>query len=79
MLGLQVLSFMGVKHIEAFGHSLLVVQQIPSIFQCLSGSLNAYFDKCLEIIALFDDFIVQHVYRDENIVANNLAQQAYGF
>jgi hypothetical protein len=70
---------MGVKHIEAFGDSLLVVQQIPSTFQCLNGSLNAYFDKCLEILALFDDFIVQHVYRDENIVANDLSQQAYGF
>jgi hypothetical protein len=35
--------------------------------------LNAYLDKCLKIIALFDDFTVQHIYRDENIVANDLA------
>jgi ribonuclease HI len=79
LLGLQILSFMGVKHVEAFGDSLLVVQQIVSTFQCLGGSLNAYLDKCLEIIALFDNFTVQHVSRDENIVANDLAHQASGF
>jgi hypothetical protein len=42
-------------------------------------SLNAYLDKCLEIIALFDDFTMQHFSSDENTVANNLAQQASGF
>jgi hypothetical protein len=49
------------------------------VFQCFDGSLNAYLDRCLEIIALFDDFTVQHVSRDENTVANDLAQQASGF
>jgi hypothetical protein len=33
----------------------------------------------LDIIALFDDFTVQHVSRDENTVVNDLAQQASGF
>jgi ribonuclease HI len=58
LLGLQILSSIGVKHVEAFGDSMLVVQQIVSTFQCLDGSLNAYLDKYLEIIALFDDFTV---------------------
>jgi ribonuclease HI len=79
LLGLQILSSMGIKHIEAFGGSLLVVQQVAGVFQCFDGSLNVYLDKCLEIIALFDDFTVQHVSRDENIVANGLAQQASCF
>jgi ribonuclease HI len=70
---------MGIKHVEAFGDSLLVVQQVVGMFQCFDGSLNAYFDKCLEIIALFDDFTVQHVSRNENTVANDLARQASGF
>jgi Mlc titration factor MtfA (ptsG expression regulator) len=41
--------------------------------------LQAYFDKCLEIIATFDDFTIQHVSRDENTIVNNLAQRASGF
>jgi ribonuclease HI len=79
LLDLQILSSLGVKHAKAFGDSLLVVQQISSIYQCFDGSLNAYLDKCLEIIASFDDFIVQDVSRDKNTVTNDLAQQASGF
>jgi hypothetical protein len=70
---------MGVKHVKAFGDSLLVMQQVADVFQCFDRSLNAYLDKCLEIIVLFDYFTVQHVSRDENTVVNNLAQQASGF
>jgi ribonuclease HI len=79
LLELHILSSMGVKHEETFGDSLLVVQQIASTFQCFDGSLNTYLDKCIEIIALFNDFIVQHVSRDENTVVNDLTQQASGF
>jgi ribonuclease HI len=79
LLGLQILSSMGVKHVEAFGDSLLVMQQIVGTFQYLDGSLNEYLDKCLEITALFDDFTVQYVSRDENTVVNDMAQQASSF
>jgi hypothetical protein len=32
LLGLQVLSSMGIKHVEVFGDSMLVVQQVDGIF-----------------------------------------------
>jgi hypothetical protein len=70
---------MGIKHVEAFDDLLLVVQQVADVFQCFDESLNAYLDKCLEIIALFNDFTMHHVSRDENTVANDLAQQASCF
>jgi hypothetical protein len=63
MLGLQILSFIGIKHVEPFGDSLLVMQQVVGVFQCFDGSLNTYLDKCLEIIALFDNFTVQHIFQ----------------
>jgi hypothetical protein len=70
---------MDVKNVEIFSDSLLVVQQIVDVFQCFYGSLNTYLDKCLKIIGLFDDFTVQHIFKDENTLTNNLAQQASGF
>jgi ribonuclease HI len=73
LLGLEILGSMGVKHVEAFGDSLLIVEQVVGTYQCFNGSLNTYLDKCLKIIALVDDFIVQHVSRDKNRVANDLA------
>jgi hypothetical protein len=69
---------MGVKHVEAFGDPLLVVQQVDNVFQCFNRSLNAYLDKCLKIIALFHHITVQFVSMDENTVANGVAQQASG-
>jgi ribonuclease HI len=73
MLGLQILSSIGVKSVKAFGDSVLVIQQVVDVFQCFDGSLNVYLDKCLKIITLFDDFTVQHVSRDGNTLMNNLA------
>jgi hypothetical protein len=64
---------MGVKHVEAFADLLLVVLKIAGMFQYFVGLLNTYLDKCLEVIAPFDDFTVQHVSRDENTIANDLA------
>jgi ribonuclease HI len=79
LFGLQMLHDMGVKHVEAYGDSLLVVQQVSKVCQCLNGSLNAYLDKCLDIISCVDEFVIYHVPREENPKANALAQQASGY
>ena len=54
LFGLEFLQSMGVKRVEAFEDSLLVVQQVSKVCQCYNGSLNAYLDKCLNIISSFD-------------------------
>ena len=51
---------MGVKHVEAHGDSLLVVQQVSKVCQCYNESLNAYLDRCLDIISCFDEFVIQY-------------------
>ena len=78
-LAWNFLQFIGVKHVEAFGDSLLVVQQVSKVCQCYNGSLNAYLDKCLDIISSFDEFIIKHIPREENGKSNTLAQQASGY
>jgi hypothetical protein len=42
LFGLQILHDMGVKHVEAYGDSFLVVQQVSKVCQCLNSSLNAW-------------------------------------
>jgi ribonuclease HI len=79
LFGLKFLQSMGVKHVEAFGDSLLVVQQVSKVYQCYNGSLNAYLDKCLDIISSFDEFIIKHIPMEENGKANTMAQQASGY
>ena len=70
---------MGVKHVETFGDSLLIVQQVYGKYQCLDGSSDAYLDRCLDVIATFDKFAIHHIYRHENSRANVLPQQASGY
>jgi hypothetical protein len=79
LFGLQTLVDMGVKDIDAYGDSLLVVQQIKGEFQCFDGLLNSYLDRCLDIIKSLDTFTIQHIPREENSRANCLAQQASGY
>jgi ribonuclease HI len=79
LFGLIMLRSIGVKHVEAYGDSLLVVQQVAGEFQCLEGSLRACLDACLDIISSFAKFQIQHVPRHENQRANMLAQQASGY
>jgi ribonuclease HI len=79
LFGLVILESMDVKHVKAFGDSLLVVHQVSGKYQCLDGSLNAYLDKCLDIIARFDEFFIHHIYRPKNSRDNDLAQQASGY
>ena len=79
LFGLEFLQSMDVKHVEAFGDSLLVVQQVSKVCQCYNGALNAYLDKCLDIISCFDEFVIRHIPREDNQKANALAQQASGY
>ena len=64
---------MVVKHVEAFGDFLLIVQQVSGLCQCFDGSLNAYLDKCLDIISFLDDLSILHIPKCENYKANDLA------
>jgi hypothetical protein len=70
---------MDVQHVLALGDSLLIVQQVTCVYQCLEGSLNIYLDKCLDIIKQCAEFQNQHIPRHENYKANTLAQQALGY
>jgi ribonuclease HI len=78
LFGLELLNYMGVKHVKALGDSQLVVQQVLEKYQCLDGTLNSYLEKCCSIIHSFDEFSIRHISRFENYRANNLAQDASG-
>jgi hypothetical protein len=56
LFGWIMLRSKGVKHVKAYGDSLLVEQQVASEFQCLEGSLRACLDACLNIIGSLSEF-----------------------
>jgi ribonuclease HI len=80
LFGLEFLASMKVRHVEAFCDSFLVVHQVSGECQYLEGSLNAYLDKCIDVIKFnFDEFSIHLIPRHENYRANNLAQGASGY
>jgi hypothetical protein len=52
---------------------------VSKICQCYNRTLNAYLDKCLDIISCYDEFVIRHIPREDNEKANTLAQQASGY
>ena len=60
LFGLEFLQSIGVKHVDAFGDSLLVVQLVSKVCQCqcYNGYLDVYLDKCIDIISSFDEFVM---------------------
>lgn len=79
LFGLKHLRDMGVKGLDAFGDSLLVVQHVKGEFQCLDGLLRSYLDNCMDLVKKMDTFSISHVPRSKNGRANFLAQQASGY
>jgi ribonuclease HI len=71
--GLEFLRDLGARDMDVFGDSNLIMQQIRGDSQCLDGVLNSYWDKCLDIIKLFDTFTIKHIPQEENSRANLLA------
>jgi ribonuclease HI len=41
LFGYQILHDMGVKYVEAYNDSLLVMQQVCKVCQCLNGPFNS--------------------------------------
>jgi ribonuclease HI len=74
--GHEFLRDLGARDVDVFGDSNLIMQQIKGDSQYLDGVLSSYWDKCLDIIKLFDMFSIKHIPREENSWANRLAQQA---
>jgi ribonuclease HI len=73
LFGLELLDYVGVKYVKAFGYSQLVVQQVLEEYQCLDGTLNSYLEKCWDMIRCFDKFHIRHITRADSCRANNLA------
>ncbi|XP_004304980.1 PREDICTED: uncharacterized protein LOC101315261 [Fragaria vesca subsp. vesca] len=78
IIGLEILLDLGVREVQIFGDSLLVVNQLVEKFKCLSSSIEPYLCKAFEVLDRFDDVYIEHIPREFNFAANELAQVASG-
>ncbi|XP_062028318.1 uncharacterized protein LOC133744193 [Rosa rugosa] len=76
IIGLEVLLEMGVRDVQILGDSLLVINQLRKRFKCISFALVPYLNRTLELLDQFDDVDLEHIPRERNFTANELAQLA---
>ncbi|XP_072071877.1 uncharacterized protein [Arachis hypogaea] len=75
-MGLELLLERGVKNVEIFRDSQLVVRQVSLEYRCVSENLRKYFNVATKLLSEFDNVIVRQVPRELNQEANELAQIA---
>ena len=74
---MELLVAIGAIHIEAFGDSLWVVQQISKGYQCFDKSLIVDLEVCLDAKFTLGCSKIVHISRHDN--SKELAQQASGY
>ena len=76
IIGLEILKEMGVSTVEIKGDSLLVLNQLAGKYNCNNISLALYCMIATQLMQDFDDVALQHVPRELNHEANEMAQVA---
>ncbi|CAL9012723.1 unnamed protein product [Prunus brigantina] len=69
---------LGIQSVEILGDSMLVLKQIAGEYKCLSPSLAVYLVAARNLLTEFREATWEHIPREENFAANELAQLATG-
>ncbi|KAI5339013.1 hypothetical protein L3X38_018285 [Prunus dulcis] len=78
IIGLEMLAELGIQSVEILGDSMLVLKQIAGEYKCLSPSLAVYLVAARNLLTEFREATWEHIPREENLAANELAQVASG-
>mmetsp|Transcript_27079 Transcript_27079/g.54721 ORF Transcript_27079/g.54721 Transcript_27079/m.54721 type:complete len:427 (-) Transcript_27079:50-1330(-) len=70
-------------HVQIYGDSNLIIQQLKGIYQCKNGNIRPLFQQCKALIEELkgigggkNSVLCEHVYRERNKVADALANEA---
>ncbi|KAL6214014.1 hypothetical protein ACLB2K_013452 [Fragaria x ananassa] len=78
IIGLEMLLDLGAQDVDILGDSLLVINQLRGKFQCISFTLVPFMERALELLDRFPTVSLEHISRERNFAANELAQIATG-
>ncbi|XP_016650487.1 PREDICTED: uncharacterized protein LOC107881363 [Prunus mume] len=78
IIGLEMLVELGIQSVEILGDSMLVLIQIAGEYKCLSTSLVVYLVAARNPLSEFREATWEHIPREENLAANEMAQITTG-
>lgn len=76
IMGLKTSLELGIRKIRVLGDSDLVCKQMNGEWRCKKDSLKKFFFVALKLKREFDSFQIQHIFREENEEADQLANRA---
>jgi len=76
LVGLQLAHEMGVRYLEAYGDSKLIINQIKGEYEVRHGDLVPYYHAVIKTANLFEGFYIGHVSRSQNTKVDALAALA---
>ena len=76
LIGMQIADEIGVKNLEAFGDSKLIVNQVRGEYEVRHENLIPYYNATISIVEKFRNFYIDHVSRQQNTHADALASLA---
>ncbi|KAI5312689.1 hypothetical protein L3X38_041863 [Prunus dulcis] len=76
IIGLEILAELGIQCVEVLGDSMLVLKQIAEEHKCLNPSLAIYLVATKNLLTEFMEATWEHIPREGNSTANEMAQIA---
>jgi hypothetical protein len=74
--GLEKARELGVKRLRVRGDSELVIKQMKGEYRVKHPDLRPLYEKAQDLAAQFDEFIIDHNYREKNTLADKLVNLA---
>jgi len=76
LIGMQIANEIGVKNLEAYGDSKLIVNQVRGEYEVRHEDLIPYYNATISMAERFRNFYIDHVPRQQNAHADALASLA---
>ena len=73
LIGLKKAVSLGIKNIKIFGDSMLVIKQVKGEYKIKNERLKELHIDIIQQLKKFDFFEINHVYRNKNVDADELA------
>jgi len=70
---MQLAQEIGIKHLEAYGDSELIINQVRKEYEVWHGDLVPYHNVTINMAEKFKSFYIDHVSRQQNAHADELA------
>nr|KYP36187.1 Uncharacterized protein Mb2253c family [Cajanus cajan] len=77
--GLEILKELDARNVSIQGDSQLVIKQLTQEYKCLNEKLIEFKTRAAQLLNAFDEVELQHIPRNSNTIANELAQIASGY